>query len=225
VPNAGYGLISTKRARVHPGAPSLLRTKIARLAFVGCVAAPLVSCSDERGSAAPTVIETIWTHSAAERTQNLTEEALKKSPLGGQRYALPELRIYDGRQKLIFHMNGASPGQTAAILGRVISADRPVAGPTFQETLADLETHDHEPAATVVTPGQRVIIFDYWAEWCIPCKALEKELLAWLKKQPEDSLQIVRVEADLAKLEREKGGKVFMFKKGPDGKLAKVEMK
>ncbi len=32
-------------------------------------------------------------------------------------------------------------------------------------------------------------------------------------------------EADLQKLEREKGGKVLMFKKGPDGKLVKVEMK
>lgn len=200
------------------------RTRVACFAFVCSGAAALLSCSDERGPTAPNIIEMVWTRSAAERTQKLADEALKKSPLGGLRYALPELRIYDRRQKLIFHTNGA-PTDTAATLDRVISDDRPVAGPTFQETLADLETHERKPAADVVTPGQRVIIFDYWAEWCIPCKALEKDLIAWARKQPRDSIQIVRVEADLQKLEREKGGKVLMFKKGPDGKLVKVEMK
>lgn len=171
------------------------------------------------------VIETAWTLTAAEKAEKLVAAALEKDPNGGLKYALPELRIYNPQQELIYHVNGATPGKTAAILHQAISANRKTSGPSFQETLDDLETPNHRAASERVRPGNHITVFDYWAEWCVPCKALEKELLAWAADQPNGSVQIVRAEADPMKLARTRGNKVIMMKRDSSGKLIKVEMK
>ncbi|HEY0628492.1 MAG TPA: thioredoxin domain-containing protein, partial [Sphingomicrobium sp.] len=170
------------------------------------------------------IIETAWTKAAAEREEKLTEESLQKNPKGPPRYALPELRVYDPQQRLILHEVGISPGKTAAALDDRISSGRPINGPSLQATLADLETRDHRPAAERIRKGGRITIVDYWAEWCVPCKALEKELVAWAAEQPGGTVQLVRAEADLMKLARASGDKVIMMKKDASGKLVKQEV-
>lgn len=78
----------------------------------------------------------------------------------------------------------------------------------MDETLADLETADHRPVARQLLPTSGITVFDYWAEWCVPCKVLEKDLMAWAATQPAGSVRVVRAEADLMKVMRSHGMKV-----------------
>lgn len=198
----------------------------------GCASLTLSACSDEVSGnveqaavrpARVTVIETAWTQSAAERNDKIHTAALKAGE-DMSRYGLPELRIYDRQGQLIFHANGKPRGKTDAVLNQAISSKTPIAGPTFEQTLADLETADHRPASTQVPKGKGITIVDYWADWCVPCKVLEKELLAWAAQQPPGSVRIVRAEADLTKLARANGEKIVMIKRDSKGNVVKREV-
>ncbi|HEX5237672.1 MAG TPA: thioredoxin family protein [Sphingomicrobium sp.] len=139
------------------------------------------------------IIDAAWNDAAASRIQALVA--------GGKfQYTLPELRIYDAGRKLIFRQIGDSPTIDNAALKRVISADRPISGPTFAETVADLDTADHQSAAAKLPANGEVTIVDYWAEWCASCKVLGKRLTTWAATQPQGSVRIVKAEADLQKL-------------------------
>lgn len=164
----------------------------------------------------PKVIEGGWTDAAETRAKELVGA-------GKRKYSLPELRIYDARHQLIFRNYGTDAGKVAAIVSAAISADRPTAGPSFSETFGELETSDHRPAIDSLSEHKPVTIVDYWAEWCIPCKAQEKELLAWAATQSADEVQIVHAETDITKIARANGAKIKKFMKGSDGKLIKVE--
>lgn len=204
-----------------------MRPKLAQLALLPAVLALVPSCHSSPPTArkgvqapsAPEVVHTQWTDAAARRTEALL--AANKIT-----YELPEVRVYDVHQQLIYHQAGTSTHGVAQTIGAAIEASQPIAGPTYAESLANLETTDHRPAASILnSKSAATTIVDYWASWCVPCKVLEKRLLAWAALQPPGSVRIVRAEADITKLERAGGHKVYKLEKGPDGKLIKVEMK
>jgi thiol-disulfide isomerase/thioredoxin len=208
-------------------------SKLAMAAAVLACGGALSSCrrgaKPEQGTAVPAVVDTQWTSSAAKRAERLMEAALKKDPKrGGMKYALPQLRVYDAKGQLVYSLDptrGWSPERIGGEIDRAIASEHPISGPSLNETLGDLQTTDGRAAANVVAARGTPLVFDYWASWCVPCKILEKALVQWQRQKPAGSLQIVKAETDLMKLQRERGEKVFMLKKGPDGKLHKVEMK
>jgi thiol-disulfide isomerase/thioredoxin len=167
------------------------------------------------------VIEAAWNGAVASRIKSLGNKFT---------YTLPELRIYDAHRALVFRQIGDTPTIDAAVLNRAISADRPIAGPTFADTVADLDTADHHPAAAQLPANKEVTIFDYWADWCVGCKVLGKRLMTWAATQPRGTLRIVKAEADVNKLSGEaspSGGntvvrKVTRVTTSPDGKVHTV---
>ena len=167
------------------------------------------------------VIEAAWNGAVAKRIQSLGNKFT---------YTLPELRIYDAHGRLIFRQIGDTPTTDAAVLNRVISADQPIAGPTLAETLADLDSPDHHPAAAELPADNEVTIFDYWADWCVGCKVLGKRLMTWAARQPRGAVRIVKAEADVSKLMGQAaaaGGntvtrKITRVTESPDGKLHTV---
>ena len=175
------------------------------------------------------VVETQWTRSAAEKTEKLMDAALKQDPKkGGLKYALPQLRVYDATGRLVYLLDPTrtwKPDLIGSDIDRAIASGRTVTGPSLEQTLADLQTMEGRPARAAVAVHGTPLVFDYWASWCVPCKFLEQALLDWQAPKPRGAVQIVKAEADLTKLSRERGEKVFMMKKGPDGKLHKIEMK
>ena len=176
--------------------------------------------SSDQASRRPVhVIEAAWNDVAANHIRSLGKAF---------QYTLPELRIYDARRRLIFREIGDKPTINDAVLSRVIFADQPIAGPGFAETVADLDTADHHPAAARLPANGEVTIVDYWAEWCVPCRALGKQLMDWAARQPQGSVRIVKAEADVNKLlSQSAGGQTVVHQvsrqtKGPDGKLHTV---
>lgn len=210
-----------------------MRTKLLAIApmsmaLICCGRSASDSADQGAGSHPVQVIETAWNDVAAQRIQSLVAQ-------GKFQYTLPELRIYDADQKLIFREIGDTPTIDPATLNRVIAADRPTAGPSFAETAADLDTADHHPAAARLPANGEVTIFDYWAEWCVGCKVLGKRLTAWAATQPRGAVRIVKAEADLNKIlsngqqangnggvEKSSRTTTSRVMKGPDGKLHTV---
>jgi thiol-disulfide isomerase/thioredoxin len=196
------------------------------LAYLGVVAASF-GCDRARrepqqaqtsADNVPMVLDLQWTLAAAKRAKTFADA-------GKTTLSLPMLRVYDPEHRLILQQSGYKPGTIAQIIGAASATDRQTLGPAYASTLADVETRDHRRPERLLKTNPSLIIFDYWAAWCVPCRTLEKELLAWAAHQRHGAVTIVRVEADWAKFARAQGQKVYSLKKGADGRLIKVEMR
>jgi hypothetical protein len=189
-----------------------MRMRIAVAALIVAVAAGILLLlpggepSQSRAPASIPVIDAAWSSATADEMMARILHQQKFE------YALPELRVYDSHGRLIYRKSGAEPGKTAEALDRAIKNDKQVAGPAFAETVSELELRGRDAARLRINPGPGITLFDYWAEWCVPCKILEKELLSWAADRPSGSVRIVKAEADLPKIMRAHGIEVTMKK-------------
>jgi len=201
-----------------------LRKKAAKLLSMSVLiasAAVLQSChrrlsegAPNPASAGPEVIGVEWTRDAAER--------IAKS---GKSYALPQLRVYDARGQLVYNLPLGAPPTVGSSIDNALKLDRAVPGPTLAQSLSDLQTYQGDPASSAIAAFGQQLIFDYWASWCIPCKKLEKSLLAWAAQRPPGSVRIVKAETDVMKAMRAAGQRTFMVKKDASGKQHMIEVK
>jgi thiol-disulfide isomerase/thioredoxin len=162
----------------------------------------------------PEVIGLQWTKQAAERTAK-----------SGKPYALPQLRVYDAHGQLVYNLPLGAPPTIGSSIDNALKLDRAVPGPTLAQSLADLQTYQGAPASSAIAAPGSPIILDYWATWCIPCKKLEKSLLAWAAQRLPGSVRIVKAETDVMKAMRAAGQRTFMVKKDACGKPHMIEVK
>lgn len=196
-----------------------MKTRVVILLGLALAACQKPDASSEKtapGKPSVELVDLTWTAEAANRVDKLS----LKDPM---QYSLPEVRVYGAKQQLIFHKNGLGPDDVELIT-RAIAEAKPIAGPTFAETIGDFQGAEGQPAASLVQPRNVVTVIDYWADWCVPCKALEKRLLEWAAQQPPGSVRLVRAETDLIKLGKAQGEKQYKIVTNPDGMKSKVEM-
>jgi thiol-disulfide isomerase/thioredoxin len=163
-------------------------------------------------TAAP--LETRWTKAAESHYLAISTTSPKQ---------LPELRMYDARHRLVLRLFGMKPGTLGPELSAAIMHSRVIAGPSYAETMAELQTRDGRPALAGVRSSARFTVVDYWAEWCAPCKVMGAELAKWAALQPSGAVQIVRAETDPMAAARAAGAVVRHYKNGPDGKLVEIK--
>jgi thiol:disulfide interchange protein len=175
----------------------------------------LVLLATAAAPAAP-VLETRWTKAAAQSYV----AALDKVKTAR---SLPELRVYDAGNRLVLRSFGLKQGTVGTNIVQAVRRRVQVKGPSFAQTMNELETRDGSPALAQAQGRAKITIVDYWAEWCAPCKLLGAELQAWAARQPAGYVQIVRAETDIMAAEKAAGHKVLHYIKGPDGKLTKVD--
>lgn len=167
-------------------------------------------------ASASDVLDTRWTK-AAERAYAASPDKAKLQK------RLPEIRVYNADNRLVLRRYGLEPGKVGTSIVQAVRRRARASGPGLAQSLAELETRDGKPALAQAQGGAKIVIVDYWAEWCAPCKAMGKELEAWAARQQPGYVQIVRAETDMMAAERAAGRKVLHYIKGPDGKLTKVD--
>jgi thiol-disulfide isomerase/thioredoxin len=169
-----------------------------------CLFAPLLLLA--AAPADTNILETRWTKKV--------QLAAAKSGTGT---SLPEVRVYDARGQLLLRTFGAGKGTAVRQVTGAIRNAKPVAGPSLAEAMRVLETRDGRPAARQIGGRGRIIVVDYWAEWCVPCKFVSRELAEWTAQQGGTVL-LVHAETDPMK------GKAFKhIYLDKDGKELKVD--
>jgi thiol:disulfide interchange protein len=168
--------------------------------------------------AASRLVDTRWSSAAMTRFARASEARQQKK-------VLPEFRVYDRQDRLVYIATGMKPGTVAGVMDKAIHRNRAIDGPGFAATMDELETRDGKPALPQVRGHHAFTIVDYWAEWCVPCKIQGKELEDWAQRQPAGTVQIVRAETDPMAAARAIGEKSYKITRGPDGKMIKTEIK
>jgi thioredoxin len=52
------------------------------------------------------------------------------------------------------------------------------------------------PASVEPVVKQQVVVMDFWASWCAPCRRFAPTFDAWSKKYSNDNVKFVKVDAD-----------------------------
>jgi thiol-disulfide isomerase/thioredoxin len=144
---------------------------------------------------------------------------LRADLLNTGQFALPQFRIYDrqGRQISDFG-SGYSPETFRDKFEAVLKSAAPTGSDkTLAWEIKRLEGQDGKRLEKV--PEAEITVVVYWAEWCEPCHALDKQLKEILAAHKDLSVNVLHVEADPQK--------VFpnVLMENPDKKKDKAEKK
>ena len=124
-----------------------------------------------------------------------TIDAFAALPPDQRALNLPEYRVYSAAGPLLLRQVGWTEGDTAAPLDAAGATTPPIAGPPLQTVIGGLQTRG---GAALSIGHPRFVIVEYWATWCVACKALAPELDAWVARQPKGTVTLVRAEIDFA---------------------------
>lgn len=126
---------------------------------------------------------------------NVTDEGFVSLAREGQ-LVLPQFRLYDAHQRQVMDIGiGFSPEQFEADLRQALEHPSPIenARTLEQETQTLVQPHG-SPLPPFPTSDYTAV--KYWADWCAPCKELDKVLKEVLTSFPELRINILSVEAD-----------------------------
>jgi len=117
-------------------------------------------------------------------------------PEGQQEFPLPQLRIYDRQGRRVLERLGFHAPTFNTFVTRALDGGNSPSPHLLANELALVLAPDGKPLATL--PDADYTIVDYWAAWCAPCHAQDRELLKVLSARPKTRVNLLRVEADLS---------------------------
>jgi thiol-disulfide isomerase/thioredoxin len=126
----------------------------------------------------------------------IAAKELREDLLNAGKFALPQLRIYDrqGRQIGDFG-SGYSPETFRDRFEAVLKSAAPTGSDkTLVWEIKRLE--DQSGKRLEKLPEAKFTVVVYWAEWCEPCHALDKQLKEILATHKDLTVNVLHVEAD-----------------------------
>lgn len=112
-------------------------------------------------------------------------------------FPVPQLRVYDKQGRRVLERLGYYAPTFSAFLTRALSGGSPADSSHLLAHELDLVvTPEGKPITSV--PEADYTIVDYWASWCAPCRAQDRDLIKVLASKPDLRINLVRVEADLS---------------------------
>lgn len=133
-------------------------------------------------------------------TKVIQTKLAKLVPLEGRTlddFPLPQLRVYDKQGRRVLERLGYYAPTFASFLTRTLSGGSPAdASRLLAHELDLVQGPDGKPLSAL--PEADYTIVDYWATWCLPCRAQDRDLLKVLGAKPDVRVNLVKVEADLS---------------------------
>lgn len=133
-------------------------------------------------------------------TKVIEAKLAKIAPLEGRAandFPLPQLRVYDKQGRQVLERLGYYAPTFSSFLTRALSGGT-AANPTrlLAHELDLVLAPDGKTMSTV--PEADYTIVDYWASWCLPCRAQDRDLHKVLAAKPGVRVNLLKVEADLS---------------------------
>lgn len=133
-------------------------------------------------------------------TRLIQTKMAKIAPLEGRApgdFPLPQLRVFDKQGRQVLERLGYYAPTFVPFLTRALSGDT-AANPSrlLAHELDLVLAPDGKTLSTV--PEADYTIVDYWASWCLPCRAQDRDLLKVLAAKPGVRVNLLKVEADVS---------------------------
>jgi thiol-disulfide isomerase/thioredoxin len=133
-------------------------------------------------------------------TKVIQTKLAKLVPLEGRTlddFPLPQLRVYDKQGRRVLERLGYYAPTFSSFLTRTLSGGSPADASHLLAHEIDL-VHGPDGKPLSALPEADYTIVDYWASWCLPCRAQDRDLLKVLAARPGVRVNLVKVEADLS---------------------------
>ncbi len=114
-------------------------------------------------------------------------------------FPLPQLRVYDKEGRRVLERLGFYAQTFPAFVNRALSGGTAANASRLLSHELDLVlTPDGKPFPVSALPAADYTLVDYWASWCLPCRAQDAELQKIFAAKPGLRINLVKVEADLS---------------------------
>lgn len=114
-------------------------------------------------------------------------------------FPLPQLRVYDKEGRRVLERLGFYAQTFPAFMTRALSGGTTANASRLLSHELDLVlTPDGKPFPVSALPAADYTLVDYWASWCLPCRAQDAELQKILAAKPDLRINLVKVEADMS---------------------------
>ena len=114
-------------------------------------------------------------------------------------FPVPQLRVYDKQGRRVLERLGYYAPTFSAFLTRALSGGTPADDSRLLAHELDLVL---APDGTTLStlPEADYTIVDYWASWCLPCRAQDQDLVKVLTANPGVRVNLLKVEADTSRM-------------------------
>lgn len=133
-------------------------------------------------------------------TKLIQAKMAKIAPLEGRApgdFPLPQLRVYDKQGRQVLERLGYYAPTFSSFLTRALSGGTTANPERLLAHEIDLVTAPDGKALSTVPEADYTIV-DYWATWCLPCRAQDRDLLKVLTAKPGVRVNLLKVEADVS---------------------------
>ena len=114
-------------------------------------------------------------------------------------FPVPQLRVYNKQGQRVLERLGYYAPTFSSFLTRALSGGTPADSSRLLAHELDLVLGpDGQVISTL--PDADYTIVDYWASWCLPCRAQDRDLVKVLTAKPNVRVNLLKVEADTSRM-------------------------
>jgi hypothetical protein len=149
------------------------------------------------GGAVPAVADTPVLD-IVELRQN--DEALQATYAKDKTMNLPRLLLLDAQGQPLLIEVGMRNG-IGRRLAKALEGGKPLSSPaTLDRVLSEVVDAGGKPVSAADLPRADGYVVDYWAQWCIPCRLLSRDIEGQLKRWDGKHIVWIKIESDPEKL-------------------------
>ena len=139
-----------------------------------------------------------------------TDAALHATYEKGKRMMLPRVLLFDAAMKPLVAQFGWGPKMERK-LDLALRKDEPFESPlTLELTLGETITEDGRSLAVADLPKADGYVVDYWAVWCSPCHAFERDIITQMHRWHDQGKRVIwlKIESDPQKQRQDSSTRV-----------------